>query len=177
MRDARTASPTVFITAVLMLTLASGSVGLLGGCQYSTERPFSQDYRTICVEMFQSKEFRRGLEFRLTEALVKRIEIDTPYRIATKARADVLISGEILKVENRSLGDDFDTDLPREIGSTVVIRFRVQDLRSGEMLVERERFVYQASYIPPVGESFDEGMLRAMDGLAEQIVATLESDW
>lgn len=150
---------------------------LLTGCGYSTKRPFSTDIQTIHVEMFQSKEFRRELEFRLTESVIKRIEMDTPYRIAPRKTADAVLTGEILKVENRTFGKDFDTNLPREIGSTVVVKFRLQDLRSGGILVERSRFVFQTSYIPPVGETFTQGMTRAMDGLAEQIVETMESTW
>lgn len=147
------------------------------GCGYSSKRPFTTDIQTVHVEMFQSKEFRRELEFRLTEAVVKRIEMDTPYRIAPRATADALLTGEVLEVKNRVFGDDFDTDLAREIGSTVVVRYRLEDLRTGKILVERPRFVYQSSYIPPVGETFSAGMTRALDGLAEQIVESMESDW
>jgi len=150
---------------------------LLTGCGYSTKRPFSTDIQTIHVEMFQSKEFRRELEFRLTESVIKRIEMDTPYRIAPRKTADAVLTGEILKVENRTFGKDFDTNLPREIGSTVVVRFRLQDLRTGAILVERPRFVFQTSYIPPVGETFTQGMTRAMDGMAVQIVEAMESTW
>ena len=155
---------------------AALALAVLSGCGYSTQRPFRTDIKTIHVEMFHSKEFRRELEFRLTEALVKRIEMDTPYRIAARPQADVLLSGELLSVDNRTFGDSFETDLPREIGSTVVVRFRLQDMRSGEILVERPRYVYQTSFIPPVGETFTQGMTRAMDGLAEGIVETMESD-
>jgi len=149
----------------------------VGGCGYSTQRPFSGDIRTIHVEMFQSKEFRRELEFRLTEAIQKRIETDTPYRIAERKTADALMEGEILSVTNRTFGDDFEDDRPREIGSTVEVRYRVTDLHSGKILVERPRFVHQTSYIPPVGETFTQGMTRALDGLAEGIVESMESSW
>ncbi len=152
-------------------------LSLLGGCAYSTSRPFPTDIHTVHVEMFQSKEFRRELEFRLTEAIVKRIEMDTPYRIAPRERADALLTGEILEVRNRTFGDDADTDLPREIGSTVAVRYRFQDMNTGKILVERPRFVYQTSYIPPVGETFSVGMTRAMDGLAELIVESMETGW
>ena len=153
------------------------SLGFLVGCGYSTRRPFSTDIQTIHVEMLHSKEFRRELEFRLTEAIVKRIQMDTPYRIAPRRTAQAVLSGEVLSVENRTFGDDFDLDLPREIGSTVVVRFRLQDLRTGEVLLERPRFVFQTSYIPPVGETFTTGMTRALDGMAQQIVEAMESDW
>ncbi|MCH7592585.1 MAG: hypothetical protein IH989_07400 [Planctomycetes bacterium] len=157
----------------LCLMLATG----LTGCSYSTVRPFPTDIQTVHVEMFQSREFRRELEFRLTEAITKRVEIDTPYRIAPRRTADTLLTGEILAVENVTFGDDFDLDRPREIGSTVVVSFRIQDLRTGDILVERPRFVYQASYIPPVGETFSDAMTRALDGMAELIVETMESGW
>lgn len=149
----------------------------VGGCGYSTTRPFPTDIQTIHVAMLQSKEFRRELEFRLTEAIVKRIEMDTPYRIAPRQTADAVLTGEILDVENRTFGDDIDTDLPREIGSTVVVRYRLLDMSTGEILVERPRFVYQTSYIPPVGETFAHGMTRALDGLAELMVESMETDW
>ncbi len=154
-------------------------LGLIGltGCGYSTARPFRTDIQTIHVEMFQSKEFRRELEFRLTEAIIKRIEMDTPYRIAGRRTADAVLTGEILKVENRTFGDDADTDRPREIGSTVIIRYRLKDARNGDILVDRPRFIYQTSHIPPVGETFVQAMTRALDGMAEQMVETMEVDW
>ena len=103
--------------------------------------------------------------------------MDTPYRIAPRKSADALLTGELIRVKNRTFGNDFDTDLPREIGSTMVVRYRLKDMRNGEILVERPRFVYQSSYIPPLGETFTQGMTRAMDGLAELIVESMETGW
>jgi hypothetical protein len=165
------------LAIVRYLLLVPTGLFLCGGCAYSSRPPFSTDIQTIHVDLFQSKEFRRELEFRLTEALVKRIETDTPYRVAPRKTADALLSGEILQVRNRVFGDDFNLDQPREVGSTLVVRYRLEDMRNGRVLVERPRFVYQSSYIPPVGETFTDGMTRAMDGLAEQIVESMESTW
>ncbi len=169
-----------FLTGAALMGAAlivAACTAMLGGCSYSTERPFSREFQTIHVEMLDSREFRRELEFRLTEALVKRIEMDTPYRIAERETADVLLTGEILSVGNRTFGTDFETGLPREIGSSVALRFQVKDLRTGAILVDRPRFVYQTHYIPPVGESFDKGMVRGLDGLAEAMVETMETPW
>lgn len=163
--------------SIRWMALTGAVLGGLTGCSYSTVRPFPTDIQTIHVDMLHSREFRRELEFRLSEAITKRIEMDSPYRIAPRRTADALLTGEILSVQNRTFGHDFRRDLPREIGSTVTIAFRIQDLRSGDILVERPRFVYQTSYIPPVGETFFDGMTRALDGMAEQIVETMESDW
>ncbi|HRX83442.1 MAG TPA: LPS assembly lipoprotein LptE [Phycisphaerae bacterium] len=160
------------------------SVGLLAitllgsGCGYSTRRPFPSGISTVHVEMLQSREFRRELEFELTEALIKRIEMDTPYRIADAEHADTIFSGEILEVRQNVLGKRFDTGTPREQGAQVAIRYRWKDQRTGKILVERPRFVHQVGYIPAVGESFDKGVrVRGIDQMAERIVETMETDW
>lgn len=177
MRRIRVRAARGFGAAVGVAACSAAMAAAGFGCSYSTERPFSKDYQTVHVEMFHSRDFRRDLEFELTESLVKRIEMDTPYRIADREKADVVITGEILGVTNRVFGTEFRTDLPREIGSTIAVRFEVKDLRDGRILLSRERFIHQTHYIPPVGESFEKGMVRGMDGLAEAIVEQLETVW
>lgn len=154
------------------------ALSVLAGCGYSSERPFRDDIQSVHVKMFESKEFRRDLEFQLTEALVKRIEMETPYDIADQNKADTVFSGEIIEVRNRMFGQDFGTRLPRETGSTIVMAFRWKDQRTGEILSERKRFVSTTSYIPAIGETFETGMIRGLDRLAEEIVETaIESPW
>lgn len=150
---------------------------LLSGCGYSAQRPFAQDVRSIYVEMFHTRDFRRDLEFRLTEAVVKRLEMDTDYRIASRGDADTVLSGELVEVRQNTLGNDFRTDLPRETSVAYVISFRWKDLRTGRILAERERFPYVTTYIPPVGETFFDSAVRGLDGVAEQLVESMESQW
>ena len=155
----------------------AGAISVLAGCGYSTERPFRQDISTVHVPIFQSKEFRRGLEFQLTEALQKRIQLDTPYRLASKRNADTELIGEVIEVQQNTFGSDFVTGLPRETGATIVVAFRWKDLRSGEILVERPRFTQTAEYIRPIGEDFFLGSERFIDRLAEAIVEQMEAPW
>lgn len=161
----------------LRLSLLGAVLATVSGCGYTTARPFPDEVQTVHVKMFHSKEFRRDLEFALTEALVKRIDLDTPYKIAPLRTADTVLSGEVLEVRNRTIGDDFETQLPRETAATFIVAFRWKDLRTGRILVERERFMYTAGYYPPVSESFFTGTVRGLDGMAEQIVEAMESQW
>jgi hypothetical protein len=148
-----------------------------GGCGYSVRRPFPSNVRTVYVEMFQSREFRRGLEFTLTEALQKRILQDTPYRIADKSTADTMISGEVLEVRQNVLGRMYLTGQPRELQATFIIRFEWKDLRNGQVLVNQPRFVQSIEYVPPIGETFDNASDAALDSLAERIVEQMMSPW
>lgn len=153
------------------------SMALLSGCGYSTQRPFPQNVRTVCVEMFQNRDFRKDLEFPLSEAVIKRIEMDTHYRLASRSQADTIISGEIVEIRQNTLGDDFRSDLPRETAVTFVVSFRWKDQRSGKILAERRRLSYTTTYIKPVGESFFDGASRGLEGVAEQLVEAMESTW
>jgi hypothetical protein len=127
--------------------------------------------------MFQSREFRRGLEFTLTEALQKRILQDTPYKIADKSTADTLITGEVLEVRQNTLGRNYWTGQPRELQATFVIRFQWKDLRNGQVLVDQPRFMQSIEYVPPIGQTFDNASDAALDTLAERIVEQMMSSW
>ncbi len=152
---------------------------LLGasGCGYTTERPFPTHVRSVFVEMFHTRDFRKDLEFKLTEAVAKRIEMDTNLRLASRKHADTVLSGEIIEIQQNRLGDSFRTGLPREMGVTFVLSFRWKDQRSGKILAERQRSAYTTTYIPPVGESFFDGAVRGLEGVAEQVVEALETTW
>ncbi len=178
------------------------SAMLLSGCGYSMTRPFPSHtdqmaafdegadadvpdgersargrIRTVFVEPFRSKEFRRELEMRLTEAVSKRILTDTPYRIANRERADTILSGEILEVRQSVFGTDFLADRPRETAATFLIALRWQHPGTGRILMERKLFTETDTWVPPVGETFFKGADRVISRLAETIVEQMETVW
>ncbi|MCK6485355.1 MAG: hypothetical protein HUU22_02860 [Phycisphaerae bacterium] len=156
---------------------------LSGGCGYSTDRPFpttaddGQPIRTIAVEIFESREFRRGLELQLAEALMKRIEAETPYRLASRENADTLLTGEIKEIRQSTIGRDFRRNRPRETAMTLIIAFHWKNLRTGRTLVERPNFIQTVDYVRPLGEDFYDASQEAMDKIAERIVEQMESEW
>ncbi len=154
------------------------------GCGYSTDRSANfrtanaekDRIRTVALDIFQSREFRRGIELQLTEALAKRIEAETPFKLAKKERADTVLTGEIRQVRQGTIGRDFERVEPRETAATLVISWQWKDLRTGEVLVDRPRFVHTVDYIRPVGEGFYHAMQRDVDRMAESIVELMETD-
>ncbi len=163
------------------------AIGLgMTGCGYSLDR--TQTYRvtnskqqhiqTVAVPVFQSREFRRGLELQLTEALAKQIEAETPFKLAHRDRADTELSGTILEVRQGTLGRDFENDRPRQTAATVIVSWEWRDLRTGEILAENRRFVHTVDYIPPLGQDFYHAMQEDMDEMAERIIETsMYADW
>lgn len=158
-------------------------VGLLAGlclttgCGYSSSGLYREGIRTVYVEMFQSKEFRRGIEFELTEALRKQIDRSTPYRNAPKEKADTIITGEVLEWREATLGKDFLTALPRETAGTLTIRYRWQDMRTGKLLVEQPRLVTTVEYVRPVEETVNNARDDAVVRMARRVVASMATSW
>jgi len=147
------------------------------GCGYSSQSLYPEGIKTVYVEMFQSKEFRRGLEMQLSEALVKEIARSTPYRNAPREKADTILTGEILEVRSATLGKDFMTDLSREQAITMVVSYRWKDMRTGKMLVQKEQFTQTAEYVPPARQDFYQGSENVVNKLARRMVESLETAW
>jgi hypothetical protein len=138
---------------------------------------FRDGIQTVHVEIFESKEFRRDLEFYLTEAVKKRIATDSPYRVASKEKADTILKGEILEERQAAFAPDFATRLPRDKQLNLVVRVEWKDLRSGQLLLDQPLLVSSADYLPSAGETEAYGQRIAMDKLAAKIVARMYDDW
>lgn len=150
---------------------------LAAGCGYTNESLHPQTVRTVYVEMFQSREFRRGIEFELTEALRKQIDVSTPYTNTAPEKADTILSGEVLEWRESSLGWDPIAIRPRETAGTLIIRYRWKDVRTGKLLRDRPRFVTTVTYVRPAGESVANGRLDAVGKMAHNIVSDMENSW
>ncbi len=152
-------------------------VGCCWGCGYSSDRVFRSDINTVHVEIMESKEFRRNLEFLLTEAVMKRVASDTPYRIADRGRADTILKGEVLSVRQSAVAPDFISRQPRDVQMTLVVRVQWKDLRNGKILMDRPLLLQGIDYLPAAGESEAFAEQRVVDRMASRIVSQMYNDW
>jgi hypothetical protein len=157
------------------LTIAA----ILTGCGYSTQELFPDEYRSVAVPIFDNRTFYRGMEFDLTEAVVKELQQRTPYAVLDAGLADSLLTGTITHVDSRQLSRTDDAGLPQEIELTVSIDFTWTDQRSGRPIVERRGFSSVGRYVPtqPVGQRQNQGRQAAVQRLARDLVSTLRGDW
>ena len=156
---------------------AAALLAMAAGCGYSNEPLHRQTVNTVYVEMAQSREFRRGIEFELTEALRKQIDLETPYKNVPREKADTILSAEVLEWRESTIGSGFGTNLPRETAATLAIRYRWQDMRTGTLLRDRPRFVTPVTYVRPVGETVANARLEAVNKHARNIVHDMETSW
>lgn len=86
---------------LIFLLLASCSL-LLAGCAtdytifgYHLGSQARKEIKTVRVPIFRNATFYRDLEFELTQAVIKRIQDTTPYKVVTDGPADAQLAGTI----------------------------------------------------------------------------------
>ncbi len=177
-------------TRYVILALAAGMLSAMSapGCLsddptvgYTARNQYRKGIRTVAVPIWtRGKDvYRRDVETRLTEALVKRIELDTPYKVTDKQKADSLLTGTIERITQATLSFNPDTGQVRELEVAFTVTFKWKDLRTGDILVNRRNFRVADVYIPPdpFNEDFFRGSESLMESLARRIVETMEADW
>ncbi len=169
--------------SIVLLTLLVCVAGC-AGYQIGNRSLYPTHIRTVYVPMFKSNSFRRGLGERLTEAVMKEIELKTPYKVTGNPGADSVLSGEIVGETKRVLIQR-NSGEPREVqvGLQVVVNWvdrRGNVLRRTEMGPLPPELVDvggTGNVTAQVGHSIATGHQQAISRLAEQIVSLMEAPW
>jgi hypothetical protein len=144
---------------------------------YQWKSLYRTDVHTVCVPIFETKDFHRGVEFQVSDALVHEIEAFTPYKVVARDHADTILEGEVVSVSTRPLSLSQESGVPQEEMASVIVNFTWKDLRSGKILVQRKNFEQSASYYPTLAEGQFVGEQSAAEKLAAGIVHEMEAEW
>lgn len=167
------------------VTAALVAAAALGGCSstpqdgYSFQSSFTDDVQTVSVPVFENKTLYHGVEFDLTEAIVKEIQRTTPWVVTSAGSAQTSLRGSVTDAELQTFSRDRDTGLVMEQGYRLTIDFEWVDNRSGEILLQRRGFSATSSFVPakPSGERIEVAQYGAIDELAGDVVGELRSSW
>jgi len=154
------------------------------GCGYQVGAPYQADIKSVHVPIFNTNSFRRGLEYQLTEAVQRRIQQRTPFRLAKGPNADTRLTGTISNLRKNVLGESAFDDA-RELQISLSITVTWEDLRSGQILKQQQvpiapelvPLVATADFAPEIGQSLGTSTQQAVDRLAAQIVELMEMSW
>lgn len=164
-------------------TLACTAVGGCAHYRVGADTLYAADIKTVYVPMFESASFRRNLGERLTEAVVKEIELRTPFKVVSTPEADSILSGKIT-TESKRLVIESPTDEGREVEVNLRVHVTWANRRTGVCVREGELPVpamadvaFAASYVPEIGQSVATAQEKAIRDLAAQIVNLMEEPW
>ena len=168
---------------LLAATMLAGCVEWDGDGEdaYTFRSLYRTDVSSVHVPIWtRGKDvYRRELEYRLTEAVIKRIQMDTDYVITERARADSELVGQILAVEQGVLSRNPDSGDTNEQEVNMLISFTWRNLETGEDMVHEVAMRVSAAYIPhePLGEDFFQGSQAVIEKAARLIVERMRDDW
>jgi hypothetical protein len=161
-----------------LVVLCGGLCGCAEMSGYSNESLFPPEVSTVCLKMFDNQSFRRGVEYELSDALAKRIEVETPYKIVSDAdRADTEISGQIVSIGELALSVDRDVGavLEKEVELQAVVSWK--NLKTGQLLIDHRQVSASASYSEYQQQDFKYASALAANNLARKIVELMERNW
>src|SRR5262245_6097781 len=165
---------------VLCLLLLPGCAGYQLG-QRSLYRP---DIRTVHVPVVYSDSFRRHLGERLTEAIVKEIELKTTYKVVDADSADSVLSVRLASDSKRVLAENR-FDEPRDIETDLFAQISWID-RRGDLIMSHDdvpaaplllNIGQSANFVPEGGQSLATAQQEAIQRMAQQIVGQMELAW
>ncbi len=164
---------------IIFFGLIVTSFAFFCGCTgYSNKSLYPEEVGSVYVEMFDNKSFWRGVEYSLTEALAKRIETETPYKIITsRDRADTIISGQIVSIDQSWLTTERQTGRPMEKDVELRAVVSWKNLKTGEFLIENKSVSASAPYSEWQEQGFRYGSTLAANNLAQKIVELMEKQW
>lgn len=175
---------TLCLAAALLLLGASGCAGYRAGAASL----YAPDVATVYVPMVESLSFRRDLGERLTEALVKEIELRTNYKVVGTPNADSILEVKLVSERRNAQAED-QFDNPRVFAGVLMAeatwlnRRRLplgppQALPVPAVLTTGAIGVSQTTpLIPESGQTVASQQQLAIARLAEQIVGTMEEPW
>jgi hypothetical protein len=162
-------------------------VPLLGGCagyQIGNASLYPANIHTVSVPMFESVSFRRNLGERLTEAVVKEIELRTPFKVVNSPNADSVLTGQIVG-ETKNLQVMSPTGDPRDDQMNLQVKLKwtdrrgcaLRDPQSVAVPAELVDLSAASDVVPEMGQSVATAQQRAIVKLARQIVGLMEAPW
>jgi hypothetical protein len=169
------------VVILVMFGVATGCAGYRMGARSL----YRNDLRTVHVPLIESSSFRRNLGERLTEAVVKQIEMTTPYKVVgDPATAESVLRCQLIS-DRKDLSIETRTDEPRDLRLTFVVQVDWVD-RFGQPLIQRTEIPMPSAIlgisqttglIAEAGQSMATQQQSVLEGLARQIVGQLEAAW
>lgn len=168
----------------LALALACSTTTGCAPYQLGNAALFPPNIRTVHVPIVRDSTFRHDLGVRLTEAIIREIELRTPYKVTADPTADSVLRCEVFGETKRVLTET-NEDFPRALDAAIQVRASWTD-RSGRLLLSNSivptgdlavLFSQDERFVPEAGQSVDTAMQKAIEDLAGRIVSQMESRW
>jgi hypothetical protein len=144
------------------------------GCGYSPGYRLPRGVQEIAVPVFRNETipFRRNIEFDLSRAVKRELQLRSEARLVSEDSADAVLRGTVLEFRQGVLVESSNGAI-EEVG--IVVRVGLQLVRTRDQRVLLERVVEDmASFSSSAGETIEDSRAEAVQEIARRLVAELE---
>jgi len=180
-------TPRTILVALVTTSSLLAAIALLPGCagyQLGNGSLYNPNIRTVYIPIVRNDTFRPMVGVQLTEALVKAVELRTPYKVIGDASADSTLTCRVVS-ESKQVITENRTDDPRAVDAILNIELTWLD-RRGNLLMENRfvppgqfafLFTQSSHFVPEGGQSVSTALQHDIERLADTIVQQMESRW
>ena len=145
-----------------------------GGCGYHLGHRPPPSVQTIAVPIFDNVTFplRRDIEYALTSALRREIQVRTPLRLVDDDSADMTVYGKVAEFQERTVAETA-TDRKLESRFRITVHLVIEDYVNGTVTRKTVKDTEPFSIEP--GQTLDAAQRRAVDNLSEKILLAIEA--
>ncbi len=143
---------------------------------YSFSGSLAPHLDTVAVPLFTNQTAEFGVTEQLTDAIINEFTRDNTLKIADASTADILIEGEIVRI-NEQAGAFDQQETVTDYKVYITVNITCHDQVKKQVLWE-ERLTQWGIYEPTGGiEARDEGISEAIDKLSEEILNKTVAGW
>jgi Lipopolysaccharide-assembly len=180
-------TPRILLVTFTTISSLLAAVVILPGCaayQLGNGTLYNPNIRTVYIPIIRNDTFRPMVGVQLTEALVKAVELRTPYKVVGDPSADSTLTCRVIS-ESKQVITENRTDDPRALDAILNIELTWLD-RRGNLLMENRfvppgqfafLFTQSSHFVPESGQSISTALQHDIERLAELIVQQMESRW
>lgn len=157
----------------------------LSGCGYTRQTVLPRNIKTIYVETVKNKldmekvyAYQQGLEMDITNAVIRRFQIDGTVKVAKQDTADAILKTDLLAYEQEGLRYD-QLEEVKEYRLFIVVKLKLVDAKTGDLIWEEPNFTgdneYYVSEITSLSEQ--KAARDVVEKLAANVVDRVVQDW
>ncbi|MBU3729875.1 MAG: hypothetical protein FGM37_11615, partial [Phycisphaerales bacterium] len=147
MAGARLAARAALALVATAIAIAPASCAGDPGTGYASGALYSTKYRSVALPIFDNATYDRPISNYVSEALLKEIQMSTPYGVTAEGRADTVLRGKVTAVRLQTMSQSVATGLPEEMSYTVTVDYDWVDMRTGTPIVSRKGYEVSAVFV------------------------------
>ncbi|MEM0925128.1 MAG: LPS assembly lipoprotein LptE [Planctomycetota bacterium] len=169
------------------LLLSATSLILAVGCasyRFGSDALFPANLRTVYIPAVRNETFRHEIGPQLHEAIVREVQLQTPYTVVGHPGADSILRCTVT-AQSKVILTESASDDPRALDAAVSVAAN-WTTRDGRRLMQNSIAMLDADSIgfsqsqrlvPEAGQSIQSALQESVDQLAKRIVSQMEARW